>query len=123
MARNAADDASIDTLTLPNEFEKFYYENTPVSDKIKQHFGDSAIFDDTLFHGQMDMIFIDGCHDYDYVLSDTEKALRMIKPGGVIFWHDYSPRMPSNFRELNELASKLPLVHLKDTRLVAYQYV
>lgn len=119
LARNAPEDARIDTLTLPNEYEKFYYEDTPVVSKISQHFGDSAAFDETRFSGKMDMIFIDGCHEYDYVLSDTEKALNMIKPGGVIFWHDYSPRMPGNFRALNELASKLPLVHLKDTRLVA----
>jgi predicted O-methyltransferase YrrM len=36
-----------------------------------------------------DMILIDGCHDYNGVLRDTNAALNFIKKGGFIFWHDF----------------------------------
>ncbi len=33
--------------------------------------------------------FIDGCHYREYVKADTENALRNIRAGGVVVWHDY----------------------------------
>lgn len=35
------------------------------------------------------MIFVDGSHAYDYVMSDTREAIQMVTKGGVIIWHDY----------------------------------
>lgn len=39
--------------------------------------------------GKFDMIFIDGDHSPSGVISDTKNALRILKQGGLIFWHDY----------------------------------
>ena len=36
-----------------------------------------------------DFIFIDGDHSYYGVLQDSRLALDLIRPGGVIVWHDY----------------------------------
>ena len=55
-----------------------------------------------------------------YVVSDSRKALQMVKPGGVVLWHDYNSATTGVFRALNELAKALPLVHLEGTDLVAY---
>lgn len=49
---------------------------------------DSATFDELPYLGSMDFVFVDGAHSYEYVKSDTEKGLRMLRPGGVIAWHD-----------------------------------
>lgn len=38
---------------------------------------------------QVDMIFIDGDHRYEYVLKDIDKAIELVKPGGIISGHDY----------------------------------
>lgn len=38
---------------------------------------------------KLDVIYIDGNHDYEYVLSDIKLALKKIKPGGIICGHDY----------------------------------
>ena len=38
---------------------------------------------------KQDIVFVDGGHDYSTIKNDTEKALRMLKPNGVIIWHDY----------------------------------
>jgi predicted O-methyltransferase YrrM len=73
----------------------------------------------------MDLIFIDGSHAYSYVMSDTEKALKMLKKGGIVLWHDYrgTREAPDVFRALNELAEKLPIVHIAGTSLAAYRKV
>ena len=35
------------------------------------------------------LVFVDGCHAYDFVHQDTANALRYLRPGGLIVWHDY----------------------------------
>lgn len=62
----------------------------------------------------MDFVFVDGAHDYQSVRKDTENALRLLRPGGVILWHDYGVAEGVTLC-LNELAKDLPLVWLKDT--------
>ena len=57
--------------------------------KIEQLWGDSASFDFTLYQQNMDLVFIDGAHSYEYAANDTAVALKLLKPsGGFIIWHD-----------------------------------
>jgi hypothetical protein len=38
----------------------------------------------------MDIVFIDGSHAHEYVLNDSEVAMKLLKKsGGTILWHDY----------------------------------
>jgi len=37
---------------------------------------------------QFDLCFIDAGHDYECAKNDSEKALRCLRPGGTILWHD-----------------------------------
>ena len=39
--------------------------------------------------GSMDFVFVDAGHGYDAVRHDSAAAARMLRPGGVIAWHDY----------------------------------
>ncbi|GJG87489.1 hypothetical protein tb265_26700 [Gemmatimonadetes bacterium T265] len=149
-ARNSPPDAHVTTLTLaPDQVEAyqiaegdsegalryaaqesaftcFLYSGTDVESKITQLYGDSKAFDEGPYAGSCDLIFVDGSHAYSYVQSDTEKALRMLRPGGVILWHDY--RDPSFeaatigvVEYLHRLSHSLPLVRLGSTSLVAYR--
>ena len=52
---------------------------------------DSATFDESPFHETIDLVFVDGAHSYEYVKNDTEKGWNMLRPGGVIAWHDCIP--------------------------------
>jgi hypothetical protein len=99
----------------------FLYQGTDVEEKVTQLYGDSKAFDETPYRGRCDLIFVDGSHAASYVRSDTDKALRMLRPGGLLLWHDYSPHVPGVFATLNALARRLPLVHLGGTTLVAYR--
>lgn len=65
------------------------YRNTEHECRIRQVLGDSARLDWSVLDAPFDLIFIDGCHYYDYVKKDTENALRHLQPGGLIVWHDY----------------------------------
>lgn len=49
-----------------------------------------------------DMAFIDGCHSREYVRNDFEKALHLMKFGGVIVFHDY-PTWPTVKQEIDIL--------------------
>lgn len=104
-------------------FNNFYYSNTDVSHKVEQLFSDSKKLDTTLYRKKFDLIFIDGSHAESYVESDSKKALEMIKPGGIIFWHDYRGpnRAPGVYNTLNSLSKTIHLVHIAGTSLVAYR--
>lgn len=53
--------------------------------------GDSATYDFSAYNGSIDMVLIDGSHSPQYVINDTEKALKLVGPkGGLIIWHDYN---------------------------------
>ena len=69
----------------------------------------------------MDFVFVDGSHAYEYVLKDSESALKMIKPGGVILFHDYNTSWPGVTKALNELFTSNPrfknLRHISQTSL------
>jgi predicted O-methyltransferase YrrM len=38
--------------------------------------------------GKFDVAFVDGAHDAESVERDAQIALRCVKPGGVVCWHD-----------------------------------
>ena len=67
------------------------YRSLELSDRVTQLFGDSLTFDH-LFMGKdsFDTIFIDGGHQVEIVTSDQTKAVEMLRPGGVMVWHDFS---------------------------------
>jgi Methyltransferase domain len=147
MAKNSAPEAKVATITLAPEdlsaykvdnqddkqstqdalnesvFTDFLYSNTPEETKIEQLFGDSKVFDESKHLNRYDLIFVDGSHAYSYVLSDSRKALKMLKPGGLLLWHDYSGPygLKDVYNGLNEIAKEYPLVHIKGTTLVAYR--
>jgi len=121
----AAGDRAKDVRTSADEstFTRFVYSGTPVESKIEQLYGDSKALDETPYEGTMDLIFVDGSHAYSYVMSDAKKAMRMVKPGGVVLWHDYRGpwRSAGVFKALNELSRTVPLVHIAGTSFVAYR--
>lgn len=62
----------------------------PAQKQIQQLYGDSATFDFLPYENTIDLMFVDGSHAYDYVVNDTEQALKIVKKGGIILWHDYT---------------------------------
>jgi hypothetical protein len=144
---NSADSAEVVTLTLaPGEqadyvvaagdaasdigyalressFVEFIYTGTPAAAAITQLYGDSKQFDDSKWLDWADLIFVDGSHAQSYVESDSMKAMRMVKPGGLVVWHDYAgeKHAPGVFRALNQLAKSVALNHVTGTSFVVWR--
>jgi hypothetical protein len=145
LAANSPTHARIHTLDLPgtelqgakfalDQIERKYVEkpasgekfgSRPEAQKITQLLGDSAKFDYTPYVSQMDFVFVDASHAYEYVLNDSRVALQMLRNGrGIILWHDYGrPQWwPGVIKALDELHQTNPsftgLVHIEGTSLV-----
>jgi predicted O-methyltransferase YrrM len=43
--------------------------------------------------GPIDVAFVDGCHDADFVYRDTRKVLARCRPGSLVLWHDFAPAL------------------------------
>ena len=123
--RDDARDAEKDRRNAVAEslFTRFYYSGTPVEPKIRQLYGDSKAFDESAWVGKCDLVFVDGSHARSYVESDSRKALHMVRPGGLVLWHDYrGPRaVPGVYQALNALAQEIELVHIARTSLVVHR--
>ena len=72
---------------------------------------DSAKFDTAPYLESMDLIFVDGAHSYEYVKNDTIKGLEMLRPGGIIAWHDCTPSHADVVRYLRALPHMPTVVH------------
>lgn len=110
MALNAPD-AEIYTVDLPDqseesiktleradkEFARFArgtvgvaYEGHPSEARVHSIRADSRTMDASEFCSDIDFCLIDGGHSYECVRADTENALKVLCPGGVIVWDDYN---------------------------------
>ena len=55
----------------------------------------------------IDLAFIDGCHDKKYVIRDTIKCASFMNKGGYIIWHDCNPDLSCHFHWLNSVQSAI----------------
>jgi Methyltransferase domain len=90
--------------------------------RITQLFGDSAAFDWSAHFGRAGLVFVDGSHAYDYVIADTDTALRLVANKGMVIWHDYGV-WDGVTRALEEIEASrhLGLRHVRGTSLVVWQ--
>lgn len=93
-----------------------HFHNSEYAGKIIQIFSDSASLDWGRFPLPLDLVFIDGCHDYAYVQKDTDNALRSLRPGGLIVWHDYG-MYDDVSRVVDETSRKITTKAIRGTRL------
>ena len=103
-------------------YEKYRATHPEAIGRIYQLLGDSATFDYTPYENSCSLVFVDGSHAYDYVKSDTEAAMRMVRQGGVILWHDYGiwEGVTSALEEI-ERRDHPGLRNVKGTSLVFWQ--
>lgn len=100
-----------------------YADSLPeVTGKIHQLYGDSAEFDYAPWEHSCSLVFVDGSHAYEYARSDTMAAMRLVREGGVIVWHDYGI-WEGVTRALEELEAKerWGLCSVRGTSLVYWE--
>jgi predicted O-methyltransferase YrrM len=123
LAVNLPDDGTVTTLDLPREDTRTQFELDNPGDvevkefprkgdlippgllpKVKFLTQDSAVFDCQPYENTMDFVFVDAAHSADYVRNDSEKGWRMLRPGGIIAWHDCRAQSPDVVRYLRRCA-------------------
>jgi predicted O-methyltransferase YrrM len=107
---------------IDKEASGLRFSGRPEARKIVQLYGDTATFDLKPYQDQMDLVFIDASHAYEYVLNDTRIAFPLLKNGkGTILWHDYGS-CGEVTQALNKLYSDEPRLkeakHIEGTSLV-----
>lgn len=102
-------------------YEAYRQRQPAAIGRIHQLLGDSARFDFSPYAGTCSLVFVDGSHAYDYVLSDTRAAMTLVEAGGTIVWHDYGiwEGVTRGLEEL-EQRERLGLRNLRGTSLVIW---
>jgi predicted O-methyltransferase YrrM len=140
IARNIPDNAHVFTLDLPQsevastqlriktgerkfinkEISGRMFHGTDQEKKITQILSDSAKYDYSALNNTVDLVFVDGSHSYEYVINDTEVAMKLLRNGkGIIIWHDYGWR--EVIQALNEYYQNDPrfkdMKHIRGTSM------
>ena len=97
-------------------------DGAPDARRITRLTGDSITFNFEPYVGKMDMVIVDGGHNYECARSDTANALRMLMPGGLLIWDDYAPAWPGVVRAVDEAADRneLGILSIAGTELVVH---
>jgi predicted O-methyltransferase YrrM len=69
-----------------------------------------------------DAIFIDGDHSERAVLHDSRLADTLVRPGGIIIWHDYANPTVEVTRALDNLIEAGWPIRLVENTWLAYEY-
>jgi predicted O-methyltransferase YrrM len=135
LAANLADGGEVCTLDLPQDGQSRFGPISNVCDpgivgskfreekevnQIRQLWADSTTADWKEFGSPFDLILIDGCHDYPYVKSDSASAIKHLRPGGIIIWHDYG-QFADVSRAVDEFAREVHIVAIIGTRLACHR--
>jgi len=100
----------------------YYIYKYLTSDVVELLYGNSLDFDFSPYYQQMDLVFIDGNHRREFVQHDSREALRMLRPGGVLLWHDYYGIPGEDVSDfLREFAREHALLRIRDTSLAVYR--
>lgn len=100
--------------------EVFRTASEQISGRIKLMIGNSKNTDLTHLYGTIGMVIVDGGHSYEVCMSDSEKALRLVREGGVVIWDDYDPYWPGVKAALDELSTSIKVYWLPRERLVLH---
>lgn len=90
--------------------QEFRKNIEPWNDKVTVLVGSSIELRPDVFKGNIDMVFIDGNHDYDSVRSDLALVTALPK-GGIVAMHDYwNPEFPGVAQAVSEVSGMWPVL-------------
>jgi hypothetical protein len=121
LALHLPPEGEVITLDFPpipgkNEVGYFYWDQ-PLKSKIKQVFSGVEDWDVNPYRASAEIVFCDACDQLPGLAAEMTQAFAVVKPGGVIFRHDYgSAEGPTLF--WNRISRELPVRHLEGTTLV-----
>jgi predicted O-methyltransferase YrrM len=85
---------TLTTVTLEQDQIGSYYRDRKLNN-ITQILADTARWEPQI--GRIDVAFVDGCHDSNFVYNDTRNILNHTKSGSFILWHDFNLGLVHNY--------------------------
>jgi hypothetical protein len=78
---------TIEESTINEAFKKVqnFFQDDPLAHILKKTSKEAS----SLVPNGLDLVFIDGNHDYEFVKEDIELWLPKLRPGGILAGHDY----------------------------------
>lgn len=98
----SGDGGRLTTIALAKEKIGAVYRERGLNN-IEQIFANTATWTPEI--GRVNVAFIDGCHDEEFVYNDTKKVLQCMQPGDFILWHDFNPSLVRKFGWIGEVCS------------------
>lgn len=121
LALNTTPNAQIHTLDISkNDMTGCMFRGKTEGSKITSWTGDSRTFDYSQWKNKVDLVYVDGSHEYETVKSDSAIAFELVAKGGCIIWDDFIPSWPGVARALRESPRAALLRRIVGTKLVCY---
>jgi hypothetical protein len=116
IAANSPPDAEVHTIDQHGD-ERIgsFFRRRPERTKITQHVSLSTQFNFEPFAGSVDLMFIDGSHEFEDVVRDSENAFKALSQRGVVIWHDVTPYFPGVMKALESLPSAGQIYRVQGT--------
>ena len=67
------------------------YRQAGLGSQVRQILADSTAWTPDVPEGHFDSVLVDGGHSTAVVASDSLLAARLVRPGGLVLWHDFCP--------------------------------
>jgi len=110
------------------EIGRYYREQG--LDNISQIFANTKNWEPDI--GPINVAYIDGCHDADFVYNDTKKVLSRCQSGSIVMWHDFNPILTSVYHWIGDVCTgverlysegilKGKILHLQDSWIGLYR--
>lgn len=119
--------------TVAMEYEKIgsYYRERNL-ENIRQIIANTGTWEPDI--GNIDLVYVDGCHDTDFVYNDTRKALKFMKPRSFVLWHDFNLNLVKKFGWINSVCMGVEklyqagfltnyIFHVRDSWVGIYQVI
>lgn len=117
------------TISLERDKIGAYYKSRNLTN-VTQIFANTADWEPDC--GEIDVAFIDGCHDAKFVYNDTRKVLKHMKPGSFVLWHDFHPGLVRTYYWMHDVCVAVErlitedlidgrIFHLRDSWIGVYR--
>ena len=88
------------TLALERDQIGAYYRERKLAN-ITQTLANTAFWKPEM--EPINVAFVDGCHDAEFVYHDTRKILKKTKPGSFLLWHDFNLQLVQQYEWIHSV--------------------
>jgi hypothetical protein len=120
---------TLTTIALePGQIGSYYRERN--FDNIEQILANTSDWEPDI--GVIDVAFVNGSHDIEFVYNDTRKIIKHMKSGSFVLWHDFNLSLITNYHWIKSVCLGIenlycdglinePILNLRDSWVGIHQ--